>query len=130
MNLPRGPISSDEDKRLRQMAARRSSALFGLAFAVASALLSLLAIVVVVSGTQHAKTLPTTPRPNLGPGFSEAVTQSIGSFLFSAVLAAAAVLALVVALVHSQQRKRTALFALPLGLYVLAIATHKLWLAG
>jgi len=116
-----------QEDHLRLLAARRTSAWLGHIFAFAGATLGLLAIVLVVLGSHSSKRLPGTPRPYIGPGFSEAAAQLFGSFIISAWLAFVALLALAIAFLHSNNRRRTALFAIPFCLYPLVAIAIARW---
>ena len=123
----RAPAEPSHGADLRLLAAKRTSAWFGYFFALAGAALGVLAVVQVVFGIQAGHGLPNTPRPGVGPGFSEAATQVFGSLIVSALLALASFIALAVAFLHSSNRWRTSLFAIPVGLYVVLILGTFRW---
>jgi hypothetical protein len=121
------PAESSHKSDLKLLAARRTSAWFGYFFAIAAAALGLLAIAQVVYGIQASHGLPDTPRPGVGPGFSQAATQLFGSLIVSACLAFASLISLGVAFLHSASRRRTSLFAIPIALYVLLVVVTMRW---
>ena len=125
-NTEPASAESHRSSRLRLLAAKRTSTWFGYFFAIASATLGLLAVALAVSGIRASLTLPNTPRPGVGPGFSEAATQLFGSFIVGGWLAFASVIALVIAYVHSTNRWRTSLFAIPVFIFfVVVVATVR-----
>ena len=125
------PNLSDDCARtreLRDLAARRTSAWFGFVFAGLSATLGLFAIFVLVAGIRASRSLPTVPRPRIGPGFSEAATQAFGSVIVSSLVGGVAAIAFAIALLHSKgYRARMLLVGLPLCAYMVVLLAVLRW---
>ena len=84
-------------------------------------------MLVLVAGLRQASGLPHLPRPNVGPGFSEAATAAIGAMLFSGSFSLLAFVLVGGALIYAQDRLRTLVFLLPALTGIVMLATTRYW---
>jgi len=121
-------VPSAQDRERLDAAYRRHSAWLSGICAWASAALGFFALYVLVAGYRDSFGLSGAPRPNVGPGFSEGFTAAIGALWVGAWISLVGVLVALVALLHSRQRGRTALFALPAVVCLLVVIIQPRWL--
>lgn len=120
------PVSA-ETSALRELAAKRQSHWLSVVLSWAGGLVGLLSVFVLVVGARQASALPQAIRPNVGPGFSESATATIGAMLFGGGFACLAFILIGAALVHSTRRLSTVAFALPALLAVALLLSFSWW---
>jgi len=91
-----------------------------LGLAWGSLLLGAAAFASYASGYRTSIGLPDVPRPNVGPGFSEAATAMFGGAFIGWWLAGAGTLLACLALVFGKQRRFKLMLGLPALLYFIA----------
>ena len=118
---------ASEAPALREVAIRRKSHWLSNVLGWLGAAFGAFAVVVLVSGMQHAAKLPTTPRPNIGPGLSEGTTAGIGAMIFGFGLSLIAFALVGLALLHAKNRRRTLMLSVPAVLCILLLLSVELW---
>ena len=120
---PRSP----EALALREVAALRQSHWMSNVFAWLGGVAGALAVYILVAGTHQAAKLPTAPRPNVGPGFSESTTAAVGAMLFGFGFSLLALVLVGLAFLHAKNRLLTLAFSLPAVLCISLLLFARAW---
>jgi hypothetical protein len=120
-------LKTARGQELSDIAAKRQSHWLSAVFAWAGCLAGCLSVFILVSGMKQAAGLSHIPRPNVGPGFSEATTASIGVMLFSAGLSFLAFVLVALALIHAKNRLRTLAFLIPASAGIGLLVSVRFW---
>jgi hypothetical protein len=97
-----------------------------LALAWLSFLMGALAFWTLISGYEQSVVLPTTPRPGMGPGFSESATAMFGGALVGWWLSIAGTLFGCLSLAFGERKRFKVLLSLPSAIYFAAPLIHLL----
>jgi len=123
----RGKSPSAAAKELSSLAATRQSRWLANVLSWTGAMIGVLGVVALVVGFRRSLSLPTVPRPNVGPGFSESATAAFGGAIIGGCLSLAAIAFVALALLHSRNRSRTLCFASPVVAFLILLLSAKYW---
>jgi len=115
--------------QLRALAAQRKSAWLHNCLSWLAGTVGASSVLILVLGVRHGHALSSAPRPNVGPGFSEATTAVFGAMLIGGAVALVSLALVGVALLHSTSRLRTLAFALPAVAFAVLLACTRYWSA-
>lgn len=118
---------SPEGQTLREVESRRKSQWLSNVLAWLGALAGAFAVFALVASTLHAARLSASPRPNIGPGFSESTTAGIGGMIFGGVLSLVSAVLVGLALLHAKKPLRTLAFFLPAVLCISLLLFIESW---